>query len=433
MLPNEPPPPPPPISKTSSSGFEFGHHLRKNTPRDFPMIVRQAIEKTAENLKNTTVKPKIPRQNALLIPSTPLDDDEDDDDNSNQVLPPPPPSAEDTNTVPSELQTPSIENAPESIDFTSAVNLNLSNNTLDNNFVDDDVGSANETIVNDENNKNNINEVTQTSANPTISSASPNITLNLKNSRKNKKKGNRSNNSNSSNNKSSSAANELNTSDAINTSTEAFLNNINAMQLDDDVIDDDDDKKNSLNENKNINEQCSQLSESMSNLRFGDGTANSDINSNVTSKVSKYSANIDGGKDEEEDDEHIFKEFNSHQYWYISPDIPVDMDILLDPEEKSKFNLCCPIISFVLCSMHHKECSNDGSNVLFTEMRMQLEEELELRRFDRVKLPTNYNPKIVPTDLIKYFVSLAHSQDSTVVNYYCAYHFPAVVLTLGRK
>lgn len=64
---------------------------------------------------------------------------------------------------------------------------------------------------------------------------------------------------------------------------------------------------------------------------------------------------------------------------------------------------------------------------------MQLEEELELRRFDRVKLPTNYNPKIVPTDLIKYFVSLAHSQDSTVVNYYCAYHFPAVVLTLGRK
>lgn len=53
-------------------------------------------------------------------------------------------------------------------------------------------------------------------------------------------------------------------------------------------------------------------------------------------------------------------------------------------------------------------------------MRIQLEEELELRRFDRVKL-INYQPKIVPAELIKYFVSLAHSQDSPVVNYYCAY------------
>lgn len=67
------------------------------------------------------------------------------------------------------------------------------------------------------------------------------------------------------------------------------------------------------------------------------------------------------------------------------------------------------------------------------EMRMQFQEELDLRRFDRAKLPTNYQNQAVPGDLIKYFVSLAHSQDSTVVNYFCAYHFPAVVLTLGRQ
>lgn len=66
-------------------------------------------------------------------------------------------------------------------------------------------------------------------------------------------------------------------------------------------------------------------------------------------------------------------------------------------------------------------------------MRIQLKAELELRRFDRAKIPANYQSKIVPIDLIKYFVSLAHSQDSTVVNYFCAYHFPAVVLTLGRS
>lgn len=57
---------------------------------------------------------------------------------------------------------------------------------------------------------------------------------------------------------------------------------------------------------------------------------------------------------------------------------------------------------------------------------------MELRRFDRVKL-INYNASIVPSELIRFYVSLAHSQDSPVVNYYCAYHFPAVVLTLGRK
>lgn len=73
------------------------------------------------------------------------------------------------------------------------------------------------------------------------------------------------------------------------------------------------------------------------------------------------------------------------------------------------------------------------SFIRFTEMRIQLEEELELRRFNRAILPPKYQSKVVPTDLVKYFVSLAHSQDSTVVNYFCAYHFPAVVLTLGRK
>lgn len=79
-------------------------------------------------------------------------------------------------------------------------------------------------------------------------------------------------------------------------------------------------------------------------------------------------------------------------------------------------------IDFVILSFHSA----------YLELRAQLEEEMELRRFDRVKL-INYHANIVPSDLIRFFVSLAHSQDSPVVNYYCAYHFPAVVLTLGRK
>lgn len=54
-----------------------------------------------------------------------------------------------------------------------------------------------------------------------------------------------------------------------------------------------------------------------------------DVNSNRCSGASSNAT------DSDDDDEQVFKEFNSHQFWYISPDIPVDMDILLEPEEKS--------------------------------------------------------------------------------------------------
>lgn len=57
-----------------------------------------------------------------------------------------------------------------------------------------------------------------------------------------------------------------------------------------------------------------------------------DVNSN------RYGASSNTA-DNDDDDEKVFKEFNSHQFWYISPDIPVDMDILLEPEEKSTKHL----------------------------------------------------------------------------------------------
>lgn len=95
------------------------HHLRKNTPRDFPMIVRKAMEKQEEdNTRKFTIKAKIPRQNAVSYMQASHDDR---GTNSFQPLPPPPAI---TNSEP---DTPSIENAPSSIDFSSAVNSNLSN------------------------------------------------------------------------------------------------------------------------------------------------------------------------------------------------------------------------------------------------------------------------------------------------------------------
>lgn len=146
--------------------------------------------------------------------------------------------------------------------------------------------------------------------------------------------------------------------------SDIFYNNINAMQLDDDEDEDDDEddehpsdsfasrakddsrhfslrsvkaSSNDDGKTERLTDKCDDIDEndldysfsldqSFSNLDLDD---DSDVNSNVAPSQSS-AKNTD-----EDDDENVFREFNSHQYWYISPDIPVDMDILLEPEEKS--------------------------------------------------------------------------------------------------
>lgn len=46
--------------------------------------------------------------------------------------------------------------------------------------------------------------------------------------------------------------------------------------------------------------------------------------------------------------------------------------------------------------------------------------------------PQNFDQDVVPAELIKYFAAMIHNED-TDVNFFCAYNFPAVVLTLGRE
>lgn len=240
------------------------NHLRKNTPRDFPLIVRQAMEKQAEGSRKFSLRAKVPRQNAALY--MPLQDDD-----SNQLPPPPPPPPADTDWEP---DTPSIESAPESIDFSSAVNSNLSNNKfLSNKSIGSDTDDENNTVRTSDINLNLVEAEKGT------------YTSNKERRRSDWSSGFSSNN------------------DDDDRSTEEFLNNIYALQLDDN--DGEDDEPDPLNESMQLDEDAD------------------DENSIAAAGTT-------------EDDEDVFKEFNSHQYWYISPDIPVDMDIFLEPEEKSK-------------------------------------------------------------------------------------------------
>lgn len=282
-------------SPISQKGNPY-HLLRKNMPRDFPMIVRQAIEKQEEeNIRKLSIKGKIPRQNAVLYMSSSQDDR---NTNNLQSLPPPPPPPPSH----TEIETPSIESAPSSIDFTLAVNSNISN--ISNNETDN------------ENNKVKTSD----------------INLNFKTVDSNIENGAaicKSRNSHQRNSESSGFSSiddfdDENTDNATDfdaeRDTETFFNNINAMQLDD--YEDNDEAEHCLSKD------YTDLDQSFNHLDLDD---ESDLNSNVDPiKTVK--------NNDEDDEEKVFKEFNSHQYWYISPDIPVDMDILLEPEEKRKYS-----------------------------------------------------------------------------------------------
>lgn len=273
------------------------HHLRKNTPRDFPMIVRKAMEKQEEeNSRKFTIKPKIPRQNAVSYMQVPQDDRSSSTTNY-QSLPPPPPPAIDT----TEPETPSIENAPASIDFSSAVNTNLSN-------------SLHSTETDNENNKVNTSD----------------INLNFKpaddgdgaydgftaNKRERAARFSESSGFSSIPDDDDVTGNNLD----IMKNTDSFMNRINTMQLDD--YDDTDDDEH------NFSKDYEDLDRSFTNMGLDDD--DSDFNSNLNNSLGPTKST------EGDDDGDEIAEFNSHQYWYISPDIPVDMDILLEPEEKSK-------------------------------------------------------------------------------------------------
>lgn len=262
------------------------NHLRKNTPRDFPMIVRQAMaEQEKDNSRKLGIKMKLPQ-----------------DEGNNFSLPSLPQSVSD------EPETPSIENAPESIDFTSAVNSNLSSSSSSNqsNLKTDTVVNTNDT--DDENNE--------------ISTS--NIYLNFKKFKLSPKRYRCTNSESSgfsSNNDDDDDHDEYGQDEDKH--TEDFLNNINALNLDDD--------------GDTNNYSCDDYSASMKslrNLRLND--LSSDVNSNVTISPTSSGGNNTTNIDDDEDEDDL-KQFNSHQYWYISPDIPVDMDIFLEPEEKSEY------------------------------------------------------------------------------------------------
>lgn len=278
-----------------TSRMERGGFLR-NTPPDFPMIVHEAMQKQGGSGSGSATTSiggasrknirKIPRQNAVQYV---VEDDAGSggggserklDVLCNELLDI---MSRHKDGEPKPPETPLIERECY-MDFSSAVNKNLAKSKTQS---EDDLTAT--STATDAVNDNDVDMVLET--------PSSDINLNLENVfNKNKVNINRS-------------------GDSIKKWPENnFVNNIDAMQLDDD----DDMGLARCLDNMQIDGDDDVL---------GGNVKRNDINSNLDAKAKS---------ENDENDDDVFREYNSHQYWYISPDMPVDTDILLDPEEKSK-------------------------------------------------------------------------------------------------
>ncbi|CAH0547331.1 unnamed protein product [Brassicogethes aeneus] len=175
----------------------------------------------------------------------------------------------------------------------------------------------------------------------------------------------------------------------------------------------------------------------------------SDVNRNVDKCQTDIPLNIDNDKEanqvntsanELEDDN--LQLFNSYNYWYIKPEMPLDPDILngltnaddeMDVSSNledaySKLNLSDSFVD----SLDNTKIENwpdESSQVSINEKPEEEEEEEE------VELEPQQD--IVPQQLIDYFVymtspKLALTLDNEMT-YHCAYSLPAVAVTLGNQ
>ncbi|XP_072393509.1 serine/threonine-protein phosphatase 4 regulatory subunit 1-like isoform X1 [Diabrotica undecimpunctata] len=204
----------------------------------------------------------------------------------------------------------------------------------------------------------------------------------------------------------------------------------------------------------NISEKINnQLTDAMQNIKLIVNNSNlniehstnvnnelSQLNSNVTTEDKITNTNKDTNDNEQkvninnngtiEDDLHLFY---SHNYWYISPELPLD-PVLVCGEESSN------ILNGAGDSIHLENNSADGSKSDNNNSTISIDES------DVTNDGTNENSvaekpeppqKIVPQILVDHYIAMTYPMLSLNIEYemayHCAYSLPAVVLTLGSE
>lgn len=137
-------------------------------------------------------------------------------------------------------------------------------------------------------------------------------------------------------------------------------------------------------------------------------------------------------KEDDENNDEAGSEFTSANYWYISPELPLDIDLFHEVNSlQHQFNSIT--VDDIYTESMHRGDPSQGLTLLDNAWegqlnRMQRSGGLHMHRSGN--LP--YRQDIVPGFLIRYFVSMVQFQDSNMRSH-CVYSFPGVALTLGPK
>jgi len=154
----------------------------------------------------------------------------------------------------------------------------------------------------------------------------------------------------------------------------------------------------------------------INNIKNNNEVANDSVTANESTSLPSSTE----GKDEESLDL-----FNSYNYWYVPPDMPLDFSI------------------FDADSINSEETANNSiSHDLNSPFKIKSDDTYIIRDLEPEKLPQQAEVKepqqhIVPQLLIDYFISMtdpniAEDTDDDIA-YHCAYSLPAVALTLGSN
>jgi hypothetical protein len=208
-------------------------------------------------------------------------------------------------------------------------------------------------------------------------------------------------------------------------------NGSTADQDDDDDDDDDDitdfDGRNNLNKTvKSYNDESNDT-DTVEKM-FNDLTLRDKLNNN-----------LDG-------DDTELEKFNSHQFWYIAPPI-IEDELIIDASnnemnnneeeiENTSINNVADQSTLLMTEDDEDNDSNDSMKVLngdpkeHLNLKLPKPEEVEEEEEEKAPTPRNDNAE-VEWNLVEDFVYMKDIDNDLC--YKCAYNFPAVMLTLGKR
>ncbi|KAJ8927571.1 hypothetical protein NQ314_019954 [Rhamnusium bicolor] len=169
-----------------------------------------------------------------------------------------------------------------------------------------------------------------------------------------------------------------------------------------------------------------------------------DIDTTTTNSDSKESSidvkkvnfiNSESGT-REDDDLHLF---NSYNYWYISPNLPIDPSIIageLSPNEMNGSGDVASHLENLYSTISLSDSLNDS--IPFNDSTISIEEKSSSSNSTDLECKlVNVRPEqnVVPQLLIDHFISMTDPSLNidNEMPYHCAFSLPAVALTLGSN